>query len=96
MSLACLVALIKCAQALRFARSNGSVVAEQTNSSGVRTLVNGTQPKRFRNGYPATLRFRSVMRRIVPVVLWPSSTSTNNTLPPHPITRSPPTTSSMR
>lgn len=41
LSLASLDVLIKCAQASRFARSNGSVVAEQTNSSGVRTLANG-------------------------------------------------------
>src|SRR4051812_29598201 len=42
---------------------------------------------------PPSLRYASVViRRIVPVVLWPSCRPTSRTLPPQPRTRSAPTT----
>ena len=41
-------------------------------------------------------RVGSVMRRIVPVVLWPCCNSTSNTMPPQLRTSSAPTTSSIR
>ena len=46
------------------------------------------------HGAPYSAAAGAVMRRIVPVVLWPSRRSTSTTRPPQPCTRSPPTTCS--